>query len=313
MKARVIRSTGSWYIVRTESDEAVNCRLPGRFKQEIEGITNPVAVGDWVRIEQNGEDWMIEEIYDRQNYLIRKASRMDKQFHIVASNLDLAVVIATIHSPRTSTGFIDRFLVSCFSFGIQPALVINKVDLCSEKHKSILNEWTQVYSSLGMPVLLTALIESGVPQEFMELIQGKTSLLFGHSGVGKSTLINCILGESKQRVAAISGALNKGRHTTTHAESFTVDNNTYLIDTPGIREFGLAEMEAWELSHYSPDFLPHLENCAFNTCLHVNEPRCGVQTAVEQGKIANFRYLNYLRMLEADFNVPLTRIPPLPD
>lgn len=312
MKGLITRSTGSWYIVRVQGGETMNCRLPGRFRQEIEGITNPVAVGDWVNIEKTGEDWLIEEIFERKNYLIRKASRMDKQFHIVASNLDLAVIITTIHSPRTSTGFIDRFLVSCFSFGIQPAIVINKTDLCTDKHHETLKQWVDVYGGMDIPVVTASLVNTGVPNHFLQLIKGKTTLLFGHSGVGKSTLINCLLGENTQRVSEISVSQSKGKHTTTFAECFEIEKDTMLIDTPGIREFGLAEMEAWELSHYSPDFLPYLAHCSFNTCLHLNEPKCAVIKAVRQGFIAEFRYINYQRMLEADFNVPLTRIPPLP-
>jgi len=303
MRARVIKSTGNLYTTLTSEKEQLICRLPGRFRQRKSGLTNPVAVGDWVEIEKIGEDWSITELIPRENYLIRKASRLDKQFQIVASNLDLAIIIASVKSPRTSTGFIDRFLASCSSFGIESAIIFNKIDLFDESDLDSLESTISAYKNMGITVLSTSFSTGEISDTLRALIRSKTVVLFGHSGVGKSTLINELIGDDMQKVAPISEHHQKGVHTTTFAECFVLKGITYVIDTPGVREFGLAEIEPWQLSHYCSDFQPFIQECTFNNCLHLHEPKCGVQKAVAEGGIAEFRYLNYLSMMESEFGM----------
>jgi ribosome biogenesis GTPase len=265
-------------------------------------LTNPVAVGDKVIIKKIGEDWMIDEIMERENYIIRKASKLNSQYQIVASNLDQAAIICSLRSPRTSTGFIDRFLVSCESFHIQPIIIINKTDLLKSEDLEVLEEWCSTYSEIGYTVFTTSFATKSIPSDLLELFSNKSTLLFGHSGVGKSTLLNLLLGEERQKTNELSSFHDKGRHTTTFAAGFEYGENGQIIDTPGIKEFGLAHVEDWQLSHFMPDLKKFISACNFHNCLHLHEPKCGVKDALLAGGINPFRYGNYMRMLETEFD-----------
>lgn len=296
MRGVVAKSTGSWYRVWLEDGAAIDCRLRGKFRLQKSSLTNPIAVGDFVEVESGDSDEaVITEIYPRKNYLLRKATKSSSQFQIVASNIDQAIVIATDVSPRTSTGFIDRFLVTCATYRIDPVIVFNKMDLVEDQ--DALMEKVSVYKDAGYQVVLATFIE-GVDKQLEEMFQSKTTLLFGHSGVGKSTLLNQLIPEAAQDVGDISNQHKKGKHTTTFAQMFSDKHGNRIIDTPGVKEFGLEEMEAWQLGHCFKEFAEFIPECKYNTCLHNNEPNCGVIQALVDEKIAEFRYVNYLNMLE---------------
>lgn len=300
-RAYVLKSTGSWYRVLLDSGEEVDCRLRGRMRLKKSGLTNPVSVGDYVEVEQEQDEWMIRSVIPRKNYLIRKSNKLSSQHQIVASNLDLAVIIISLKSPRTSTGFIDRFLISCESFGIKAALLFNKIDILENEEVDMLYEMRDVYASIGYETHLTSLKNNEVAEDILNWFHDKKVLVFGHSGVGKSTLINSIFKGDVQVVKEVSSYHQKGTHTTTFAQAFRWHNDSILIDTPGIKEFGLSEIEDWQLSRYAPDFKRYAEKCQFNTCLHLSEPKCAVKAAVEEGDLELFRYKNYLTMLETEF------------
>lgn len=277
-----------------------NCRIGGRFRTEERKATNPVAVGDVVDFrpgeQEDGE--LIINIHERENYLIRKASRADSQWHIIASNLDQAVVVATIASPRTSQGFIDRFLVTCEAYEIEPVLVFNKIDLYSDKEEKQLQRWVEMYSSLGYTCLPTS-VETGEGfDKLHELLQGKTTLFMGHSGAGKSSMLNRLLPDLNLKTSDISKFSGKGRHTTTFAEMYALNEESNVIDTPGIKEFGLVDFEPAEVCHFFPEMVERQQECRFANCLHVNEPGCAVIPAVEAGEIQPPRYISYLSILE---------------
>ncbi len=295
----VVRSTGSWYAVKTAEGVLFRCKLKGKFK--IKGIrtTNPLAVGDRVDVEPSGEPGlgMIVHIYDRKNYIIRKATKLSKASHIIASNLDQAVLIATLAHPRTSTGFIDRFLVTAEAYHIPAVVVFNKSDLYAEGLKSQLDEYLKVYSAAGYRCVVTSAKTGFGLERLKETLKDKTSLLSGHSGVGKSALINAIDPALNLKEGEISKAHLKGKHTTTFAEMFPLVFGGNIIDTPGIKEFGLVGFEKAELGQRFPEIRKYMENCRFSDCLHVNEPDCAVRQAVEEGTLPAFRYKNYLNML----------------
>ncbi len=296
---KVFRSTGSWYIVHTDAGTRVPCKLKGRFK--IEGIrtTNPIAVGDVVDFDllPDGETGLIAAIHERANYIIRQATKLSKASHIIAANMDQAVLIASMESPRTSPGFIDRFLVTAEAYHIPAVIVFNKYDLYDPAIKDKFEFICQTYRDCGYPCFYTS-AKAGIHIEaFRTLLQGKTSLLSGHSGVGKSALINCVDPRLDLKEGEISSVHLKGKHTTTFAELFPLAFGGYIIDTPGIKEFGLVEFEKTELGQRFPEIRSRMDECRFNNCLHVNEPGCAVLKAVENGEIADFRYNNYLNML----------------
>ena len=297
MKGVVAKSTGSWYTVWLDDGSQVSCRLRGKFRLQKSSLTNPIAVGDVVAVDvTNREEAVIEGIDARNNYLLRKATKSTSQFQIVASNIDQAIVIATDVAPRTSTGFIDRFLVACAQYDITPVIVFNKLDLLTDKEMS--NAKALVYQEAGYTVLQTSFIAETIDQPVLDLFEGKTSLLFGHSGVGKSTLLNRIIPEASQDVGVISEQHQKGKHTTTFAQMFQDGHGNRIIDTPGVKEFGLEEMETWKLGHYFREFTSYIKDCKYNTCVHQNEPECGVIAGFVNGHITQFRYENYLNMLE---------------
>lgn len=300
MKGRVIKSTGSWYVVQTEKG-AKNARLRGKFKQEDLKLSNPIAVGDWVILEneEDLESTIIKDILRRENYIIRKSTRKAHHSHIIASNIDQAFLIVTLKNPRTSLGFIDRFLVSTESFRIPASIIVNKMDMdFKDKELEHLQDIREIYEPLGYPVFeISALNDDDLKEQFKPLLEGKTTLLSGHSGVGKSTLLNKLAPEANQTTKEISKFSAKGVHTTTFAEMFTVGLDSYLIDTPGIKEFGILDIDDFELSHYFVEMRHYLGQCRYNNCQHVNEPGCVVLEKLEEGYIHPYRYDSYINIL----------------
>ncbi|MFT4854648.1 MAG: ribosome biogenesis GTPase [Algoriphagus sp.] len=305
MKGRVIKSTGSWYIVQTDS-QLVSARLKGKFKQDELKLTNPIAVGDWVILEKepNLETAIITEILPRDNYVIRKSTRKQHFSHIIASNLDQAMLVITMKNPRTSLGFIDRFLVSTESFRIPAILVVNKMDLLAgESAEDWLLDIHEIYEPLGYSVIEVSALYTENPKElFQPILANKTTLISGHSGVGKSTLLNALIPEAAQSTKEISSFSDKGVHTTTFAELFPLEYEGSLIDTPGIKEFGILDVDDFELSHYFPEMRKYLGQCKYNNCQHVNEPGCMVLKKMEQGYIHPYRYESYLNILNEEDN-----------
>ena len=304
MEGTVMKSTGSWYQVLVD-EQTYACRLRGKFKIKGLKVTNPIAVGDRVAlvIEDPQENTgLITDIYPRDNYIIRKSTRKSHHGHIIAANLDQAVLVATLVFPRTSLGFIDRFLVSAESFRIPSVIIFNKTDLLSEEQRKLQDELMVLYESIGYRCLaISALSDDSVPP-VNEVIVGKVSLFSGHSGVGKSTLLNRIAPDLGQRTAEVSTFANKGVHTTTYAEMFQTAPDTFVIDTPGIKELGLMDINEGELGHYFPEMRELLGACRFHNCIHTQEPGCAVRTAVEAGTIDESRYHSYLSMLENEDN-----------
>jgi ribosome biogenesis GTPase len=297
----IIKSTGSWYSVRLQDGKEVKARLPGRFKLENKKISNPIAVGDKVELLPEAENFIIEVIKPRKNYIVRKSPKKKHFSHMIAANIDQAVLIASHKRPRTSLGFIDRFLVTLEAFRIPGYLLINKSDLYSKEEQAALLGIMELYESIGYQPMMTSFIE-GVPNQVVDWLQAKTTLLSGHSGSGKSTLINLLQPNAHQQIGDISDFANKGVHTTTFAEMFSLDADTHVIDTPGIKELGLAEIMAEELSHYFPEMRNLMGQCKFNNCQHVDEPSCAVQEAVQSGHIALSRFESYLSMMQEDDN-----------
>lgn len=301
MTGKVIKSTGSWYRVLTEQGDTIDCRLRGKLKIAGSKATNPLAVGDNVSyyLEEGAGKGVITDILDRRNYIIRKATKLSKQTHVIAANIDQAVIIATLAYPRTSTGFIDRFLVTCEAYSIPAAIVFNKYDLLQASAEALayLDELSNVYINAGYQCIHVSATQKTNIGQFDQLLANKISLLAGHSGVGKSALINAIEPGMNLKVQSISTAHQKGRHTTTFAEMFTLQNNGMIIDTPGIKEFGLVDFEAWELCHYFPEMRQFFNQCRYDNCTHYNEPGCRIKEEVEQGGINLVRYENYLNML----------------
>ncbi len=299
MKGLVTKSTGLWYEVLTDEGKAV-ARLRGKFKLVDKKITNPIAVGDVVVIEPNNQvegEWVITNIEERKNYIIRQSPRKKGHDQLLASNLDQGVLIVTLRMPRTSTGFIDRFLVTLEAYRIPGVILFNKKDLYKEKDLELYEELKKIYEDAGYKVLLTCLLEKD--NSLADVFNGKRSLIAGHSGAGKSTLINQLVPKAEQEVKEVSTFANKGVHTTTHAELFHIDKDTQLIDTPGIKELSLAEVESGELSHYFPEMRAFLGACKFHNCLHFEEPGCKVKEAVGK-EISERRYKSYLSMLNQE-------------
>jgi len=306
MEGVVVRSTGSWYEVRNENKEIIACRLRGKFKTRELKTTNPIAVGDkvlWEWENKETQTGIITEILPRENYIIRKSVHKTAHSHLIAANIDQAMVIVSLVSPRTSLGFIDRFLVSAETFRIPAVVVFNKIDLLDEQAYQYQNEIKEIYEKIGYVCLETSASEKIGIEPLRKLLENKITLLSGHSGVGKSSLINCLNPSLNLRTAEVSTFANKGVHTTTFAEMFELSENTFIIDTPGIKELGLAEIETEELSHYFPEMREFLGECKFGArCLHTHEPSCKVIEAVENGEIAIFRYESYLSMLANEDN-----------
>jgi ribosome biogenesis GTPase len=291
----VIKSTGSWYKVLLEG-QVVELRAAGKIRLKGLKTTNPIAVGDWVEVDGD----MIQQIVNRKNYLIRKSTNLSKQYHILAANVDAAILVASITRPRIAPGFIDRFLVNAEAYQVPAILVINKVDLVPDNDEE-LEDLTFLYQSIGYPVIQLSLETEKGLSELKEKIQGKTVLFSGFSGVGKSTLLQRLAPEFDVKTGVISEANEKGKHTTTFAEMFVQEDGTKLIDTPGIKEMGLVDFNQWELSHFFPEMKARAGSCKFNNCVHLNEPGCAIKGALENHEIHPFRYQNYLSMLEENF------------
>lgn len=305
MKGVVTKSTGSWYHVRAEDGRVWQCRIKGKFR--IQGIksTNPIAVGDYVDIDiedETANEALIYNLYDRENYIVRKSINLSKQTHIIAANLDQAILIATLINPRTSFGFIDRFLVTAEAYHIPAIIIFNKIDIYEQEDLDYLLEIKKMYENVGYKVLLCSTFTKQGLDEIQSIINNKTTLISGHSGVGKSSLINLLLPDVHLKTSEISDYSSKGVHTTTFAEMYELPNGGSIIDTPGIRELGVVDIEDEKLSHYFPEMRNELKNCKFNNCIHVNEPGCAVKKAVDENKISLIRYESYLSILAKDDN-----------
>ena len=299
MKGLVIKNTGSWYLVRTDEGRDVECKVKGNFRLKGIRSTNPVAVGDRVHILLNAEGTaFISEIEDRKNYIIRRASNLSKQSHILAANLDQCLLVVTVNHPQTSTTFIDRFLASAEAYRVPVTLVFNKVDTYDEDELRYLDALIHLYITIGYRCLRISARQGDGVGEVASLLQGNITLLAGNSGVGKSTLINALLPEAEARTGEISQAHNKGMHTTTFSEMFLLPEGGYLIDTPGIKGFGTFDMETEEVGHYFPEIFRTAAECRYGNCTHRHEPGCAVREAVEQHLISESRYNSYLSMLE---------------
>lgn len=305
MEGMVMRSTGSWYDVRLADGSIWPCRLRGKFKIKGLKVTNPIAVGDrvWVQAEEGEEQrGVILDIQSRENYLVRKSVHKTAHGHLLATNLDQAVLIITLTFPRTSLGFVDRFLVSAESFRIPTRLVFNKIDLMPQEALDYQQELAELYEPMGYPCHFISALQGIGMTELREALNQKVTLVAGHSGVGKSTFINALAPDLDLRTSEVSTFANKGVHTTTFAEMFELGPETYLIDTPGIKELGLLDIGEEELGHYFPEMRALLNSCRFHNCRHVHEPGCAVKSGVEEGLIAESRYQSYLSMLDGEDN-----------
>ena len=299
MHGLVVKNTGSWYQVKTDEGQLINCKIKGNFRLKGIRSTNPIAVGDGVQIIVNNEGTaFISEIDDRKNYIIRKASNLSKQSHILAANLDQCMLIVTINYPETSTVFIDRFLASAEAYRVPVTLLFNKIDRYNEDEYRLLQELTKLYSSIGYPCFsISAKKQTGI-DDVREALKGKITLFSGNSGVGKSTLINTLLPGLNLKTGEISDAHNTGMHTTTFSEMFEFESNGYIIDTPGIKGFGTFDMKDKEVGHYFKEIFQVSAYCKYNNCTHTHEPGCAVLEAVENHQISLSRYTSYLSILE---------------
>ncbi len=303
MKALVYKSTGSWYVTKTADGHIFNARIKGIFKMD-DAITstNPIAVGDEVEMELENElesTATITQIYERRNYINRQSPSHKMQHHIVASNLSQSLLFATLKEPRTSQGFIDRFLITSEAYHVPAVIVFNKIDVYKKKEQDKLAFLQNMYEGIGYKVVAMSVKENTGVEQVKELLKDKVTLMSGHSGVGKSSFINAVFPELVLRTQEVSGWSGKGLHTTTFAEMFDLPTGGKIIDTPGIREFGLVNIEKQELSHYFPEMRTLINDCQFNNCLHTNEPGCAVKQAVADGSITEERYVSYYNILES--------------
>ena len=299
MKALVIKSTGSWYTVEAKGGLLYECRIKGRFRLDNIKSTNPIVVGDFVEIKKEEDSWMIIKLFERKNQIVRKSVNLSKQTHIIASNIDQAFLIVTLAFPETTTGFIDRFLVSANAFGVEVILLFNKNDLYESntflKQDKIIN----IYEKIGYECYLISALNDDL-NNIQKKLQGKNTLISGHSGVGKSTLINKLLKSNKIPTQEISLTHKQGQHTTTFSELYRIDFGTTIIDTPGIKGFGLVDLDENKIDKYFPEFLLYKKECKFHNCIHKNEPNCNIKKKIKDDEIAESRYKNYLTMLEED-------------
>ena len=298
----VRKSTGSWYLVRTGDGKEYECRIKGKFRIQGFRATNPVAVGDRVTFRLDPHNvGLIQEIKERTNYIIRKATRQSKALHVIAANIDQTALIITLAYPRTSRGFIDRYLVTAEAYHIPAALIFNKIDLYDEKTQKYHYELIDVYRKAGYPCFATSATRGDHVEELKPYFKDKVTLLSGHSGVGKSALINALDPSKKQKVASISRVHKIGKHTTTFAEMLDMGFGGTIIDTPGIKEFGLYDFDPEEVAERFPEMRARMHECKFHNCTHVHEPKCAVKKAVEDGEIDKVRYENYLSILNDDY------------
>jgi ribosome biogenesis GTPase len=304
MRGLVYKSTGSWYSVKTLSNEQYDCRIKGKFRLDGIKSTNPIAVGDYVdfELEKNNDvvTGVINNICERKNYVLRKSVNLSKQTHILASNIDIVFLIITISSPVTSTNFIDRFLLTSNAYSINTVLLFNKIDLLDNTEKKVLKKLIEIYTNIGYKCYEISAKNKFNTDKVEYLMKDKVSMFGGHSGVGKSTLINSLQPNLNLRTNNISVQHSQGQHTTTNAELYDLDFGAKIIDTPGIRGFGIVDFNKSDIKNYFPEFYKLVNQCKFNDCMHVNEPKCIVKQYVENGKIAISRYENYLQILEDD-------------
>ena len=302
MQALVYKSTGSWYTVKGSDGKFVQARIKGKFKIDDITSTNPIAVGDTVELEIDNEveqTYIITTIHERRNYINRQSPHRRHQHHIVAANLDQSLLFATLREPRTSQGFIDRFLIASEAYHIPSILVFNKADVYRRKEQEQFASLKKMYEEVGYPVLLISMETGDGVGELEVLLKDKTTLLSGHSGVGKSTFINHLMPHLELRTEEVSGWSGKGMHTTTFAEMYDLPGGGRIIDTPGVKEFGLVDITRQELSHYFPEMRVLIGDCQFNNCLHMNEPGCAVKEAVAKEKVHIDRYISYCTILES--------------
>lgn len=295
----IIKSTGKWYRVRTQDGKNIYCTLKGKFRIKRIKTTNPLAVGDNVIFYMQDENTgVINDIKPRSNYIIRKSTKLSSQAHIIAANIDQGIIVSTLSYPRTSTGFIDRFLVSATAYQIPVKIIFNKSDIYSEEENAQLKELTETYDSIGYETLVTSAENGNELDKLKDYLDQKKSVIVGHSGVGKSALLNAMVPGLNIRIGDISQVHSKGKHTTTFAEMHEIWKDSYVIDTPGIKEFGLIDMDKEEVRLFFPEMMEIADQCRFYNCTHNHEPDCAVKKAVEQGTIARFRYQNYINMLQ---------------
>lgn len=301
MDGLVIKNTGSWYLVRTDEGSDVECKVKGNFRLKDIRSTNPIAVGDRVTIVPNNEGTaLITQIEDRRNYIIRRSSNLSKQSHILAANIDLCFLIVTINHPVTSTVFIDRFLAATEAYRVPVNLIFNKTDLYAEEEIEYMDALISLYDYIGYPsIKISALHNTGL-EILQEKIKNKITLFSGHSGVGKSTLINALVPDVHLKTGAISGYHGKGMHTTTFSEMIELPQGGFIIDTPGIKGFGTVDMEKNEIFHFFPEIFKASKDCRYNNCIHINEPGCAVREAVENHYISESRYKSYMSMMQED-------------
>ena len=302
MKGIVYKSTGSWYSVRDSDGNFVDCKLKGQYRIKGLKATNPIAVGDSVDFEfqKNHNVGIIHNIHPRKNYIVRKSKKLSKQIHIIAANIDMAYLVVTLAKPRTSTGFIDRFLMTAEAYHIPASLIFNKVDIYDDVQLSKLAELKQIYESAGYNCLVVSALRGDNIGELNRQLAGKINLFAGHSGVGKSAVINAIEPEQNRKTGEISEMFLKGKHTTTFTEMLILKNGGFIIDTPGIKEFGLIDFKQEDLSHYFPELFKLLPKCKFYNCTHISEPGCAVKSALEKGEISMSRYKTYLNIFHGE-------------
>jgi len=300
MKGVVIKSTGSWYTVRTDKGNIIECRIRGKFRLSGIKSTNPITVGDIVdfELEKNSNNGVITNIHDRKNYIIRKSVNLSKQTHIIAANIDQVFLLVTLENPQTFTSFIDRFLATAEAYSIPAIIIFNKIDLYNKKLADQKQQLEKIYRAIGYECLDVSAVEMININKLKVMMKDKVSMFSGHSGVGKSTLINTIHPELDLKTANISAQHKQGQHTTTFAEMFSLPFGGYIIDTPGIKGFGVVDFEKDEIGDFFPEIFAIKHKCKFNNCLHINEPKCAVKLAVENGTIAKSRYISYLQLLE---------------
>ena len=299
MKALVIKSTGSWYTVESEEGLLYECRIKGKFRLDNIKSTNPIVVGDFVEIKSEEDSWMIIKLHKRKNQIVRKSVNLSKQTHIIASNIDQAFLIVTLVLPETTTGFIDRFLVSANAYGVDVVLLFNKNDLYKKDTLVQQDKIVKIYENIGYECCLISALNDDL-NIIHKKLKGKNTLISGHSGVGKSTLINKLLKSNKIPTQEISLSHSQGQHTTTFSELYRVDVGTTIIDTPGIKGFGLVDLDENKIDKYFPEFLIYKQDCKFHNCIHNNEPNCNIKNKISEGLIAESRYKNYLNMLDED-------------
>ena len=299
MNGIVVKSTGSWYIVRLENNEFLKCRLKGRFRNEMIKSTNPIVVGDQVDIEKSDDSFMISRLFERKNIIVRKSVNLSKQTHIIASNVDQAILIVTLDSPITSTNFIDRFLVSASVYDVNVVLIFNKNDLYDEEIRLKEKDMRKLYTNIGYRCISLSFLYDDL-SEIKNIMKGNINIVSGHSGVGKSTLLNKLQPSLNIKTQEISSSYNQGQHTTTFSELYTLDFGSSIIDTPGIKGFGLVDIEKNDLDSHFPEFFSLKEKCRFHNCMHLEEPDCMVNKSILENKISESRYNSYLDMLSED-------------